>query len=172
VSALDVASEFVQTDERRMAARNLARLFMSAETLGACEQIMARAVTYAHDRIQFGEPIGTFQAVQHLLAGAEVQVRALGSSIEMLAPRISHLSDPAASHHLTLLKALAGRTGHQVSQATLQVFGGIGFTQEHEHHLYAKRLLTLDALCGSKDQLTRELGQAARLGESPLVSVP
>lgn len=172
VSALDAISGFDQNNERRTAARSLARLFLSAEMLGACEHIMASAVAYAHDRIQFGQPIGTFQAVQHLLAGAEVQIRALGSSIEMLAPLISHLHDPATSYHLALLKALAGRTGYHVSQATLQVFGGIGFTEEHEHHLYAKRLLTLDALCGSKDQLTREIGQAARLGELPLVAVP
>jgi hypothetical protein len=172
VSALDVISGSDQNNERQTAAISLARLFMSAEMLGACEHIMASAVVYAQDRIQFGKPIGTFQAVQHLLAGAEVQIRALGSSIEMLAPRISHLHDPATSHHLALLKALAGRTGYHVSQATLQVFGGIGFTEEHEHHLYAKRLLTLDALCGSKDQLAREIGQAARLGALPLAAVP
>ena len=171
-SAVDVVSGFDQIDEQRVAARNLARLFMSAEILGACEHIMASAVTYAHDRTQFGQPIGAFQAVQHLLAAAEVQIRALGSSLEMIVPRISQLYDPATSYHLALLKALAGRTGQRVSQATLQVFGGIGFTEEHEHHRYAKRLLTLDALCGSKDQLTKEIGQAARLGRLPLVAVP
>jgi alkylation response protein AidB-like acyl-CoA dehydrogenase len=145
---------------------------MSAEILGACEHIMESAVSYALDRTQFGQPIGTFQAVQHLLAGAEVQVRALSSSLEILVPRITQLSDPATSHHLALLKALAGRTGHFVAQATLQVFGAIGFTQEHEHHRYAKRILTLDALCGSRDQLTGEIGRAARRGPLPLVAVP
>jgi hypothetical protein len=172
VSAVDLVSESDQTDERRVGARNLARLFISAEILGACEHVMASAVTYAHDRTQFGQPIGVFQAVQHLLAAAEVQIRALGSSLEMLVPRIGQLCDPVTSHHLMLLKALAGRAGQHVSQSTLQVFGGIGFTEEHEHHRYAKRLLTLDALCGSKDQLTREVGQAATLGGAALVSVP
>jgi alkylation response protein AidB-like acyl-CoA dehydrogenase len=71
-----------------------------------------------------------------------------------------------------LLKALAGRTGRHVSQTTLQVFGAIGFTEEHEHHRYAKRLLTLDALCGSKDQLTREIGRTASSKRPRLVAVP
>jgi alkylation response protein AidB-like acyl-CoA dehydrogenase len=122
--------------------------------------------------VQFGQPIGTFQAVQHMLAGAEVQVRALRSGIELLVPRLHQLGDPATWRYLALLKALAGRTGHHVSQATLQVLGGIGFTEEHEHHRYAKRVLTLAALCGSKEQLAREIGRAAMLGESQLVAVP
>ena len=112
--------------------------------------MMATAVTYAHDRVQFGQPIGTFQAVQHMLAAAEVQIRAVRSSIEMLVPRLDQLSGAATFRHLALLKALAGRTGHHVSQATLQVLGGIGFTDEHEHHRYEKRVLTLDALAGAR----------------------
>jgi hypothetical protein len=172
LSSLRLITGLDQSDGRRTAATNLARLFISAEILGACEHLMAGAVTYAHDRIQFGQPIGAFQAVQHLLASAEVQVRALSSGIEMLVARTAQLGDSDTSHHLALLKALAGRTGHHVSQATLQVFGGIGFTEEHEHHRYAKRLLTLDALCGSTNQLTREIGQAARLGGTRLVAVP
>jgi hypothetical protein len=172
LSSLCVIAGLDQSDGRRTAATNLARLFIGAEILGACEHLMADAVTYAHDRMQFGQPIGTFQAVQHLLASAEVQVRALSSAIEMLVPRIAQLGGADTSHHLALLKALAGRTGHHVAQATLQVLGGIGFTKEHEHHRYAKRILTLDALCGTKDQLAREIGQAAILGETRLVAVP
>lgn len=171
-SSLHLIAGLEPSDGRQAAATNLARLFISAEILGACEHLMAGAVRYAHDRMQFGQPIGTFQAVQHMLASAEVQVRALSSGVEMLVPRIAQLCDPDTSHHLALLKALAGRAGHHVSQATLQVLGGIGFTEEHEHHRYAKRILTLDALCGSGDQLAREIGQAARLGEIRFVAVP
>ena len=172
ISAFEVVAGPGQSDERRVAATNLARLFMSTEILGACEHMMATAVTYAHDRVQFGQPIGTFQAVQHMLAAAEVQIRAVRSSIEMLVPRLDQLSGAATFRHLALLKALAGRTGHHVSQATLQVLGGIGFTDEHEHHRYEKRVLTLDALCGSTEQLAREIGKEAMLGGIELVAVP
>ena len=139
ISSFEVVAGSGQSDERRVAATNLTRLFMSTEILGACEHMMATAVTYAHDRVQFGQPIGTFQAVQHMLAAAEVQIRAVRSSIEMLVPRLDQLSGAATCRHLALLKALAGRTGHHVSQATLQVLGGIGFTEEHEHHRYAEK---------------------------------
>ncbi len=133
---------------------------------------MTTSVAYAHDRMQFGQPIGTFQAVQHMLAAAEVQIRALRSSIEMLVPRTDQLGDAATSRYVALVKALAGRTGSHVSQATLQALGGIGFTEEHEHHRYAKRVLMLDGLCGSTEQLAREIGQAAMLGRAQLVAVP
>ncbi len=172
ISSIELVPGFEPNDDQRAAALNLTRLFMSTEMLGACEHMMATAVTYAHDREQFGQPIGTFQAVQHMLAGGEVQIRALRSSIEMLVPRMQQLSDPATLRYLALLKALAGRTGLHVSQATLQVLGGIGFTEEHEHHRYAKRVLTLDALCGSREQLAREIGQAAMLGKTEVLAVP
>ena len=174
ISAIEMvpASDPLELDERRVAALSLARLFMSTEILGACEHMMSTSVTYAHDRLQFGQPIGTFQAVQHMLAAAEVQLRALRSSIEMLVPRLEQLSDPTTSRDVALVKALAGRTGHHVAQATLQALGGIGFTEEHEHHHYAKRVLTLDALCGSTEQLAREIGRATMLGNTQLVAVP
>ncbi len=172
ISAIEVVAGPGQGGERRVAATNLARLFLSTEILGACEHIMDTAVSYAHDRVQFGQPIGTFQAVQHMLAAAEVQIRAVRASIEMLVPRLDQLGGAVTFGHLALLKALAGRTGHHVSQATLQVLGGIGFTEEHEHHRYEKRVLTLDALCGGTEQLAREIGQAAMAGETQLVAVP
>ncbi len=172
IAAIEMVPESGGMDERRGAALNLARLFMSTEILGACEHMMSTSVTYAHDRLQFGQPIGTFQAVQHMLAAAEVQARALRCSIEMLVPRLLQLGDPATARDVALVKALAGRTGHHVAQATLQVLGGIGFTEEHEHHHYAKRVLSLDALCGSKEQLAREIGRATMLGETRLVAVP
>jgi len=172
ISAIEVVAPFGDHDEQRVAALNVARLFMSTEILGSCEHMMATAVTYAHDRVQFGQQIGTFQAVQHMLAGAEVHVRGLRSSIEMLVPRLGELRGLAALRHIAFLKALAGRTGHHVSQATLQVLGAIGFTEEHEHHRYEKRTLTLDALCGSNEQLALEIGRAAMRGETHLVAVP
>ena len=172
ISAFEVIAEYVRNDERRVAARSLARLFMSTEILGACEHMMTTSVAYAHDRMQFGQPIGTFQAVQHMLAAAEVQIRALRSSIEMLVPRTDQLGNAATSRYVALVKALAGRTGSHVSQATLQALGGIGFTEEHEHHRYAKRVLMLDGLCGSTEQLAREIGQAAMLGRAQLLAVP
>ena len=147
--------------ERRTAANGLGRLMISAELLGAAEHLMDTAVTYARERIQFGQPIGSFQAVQHMLAEAEAQLYGLRAAIEQLAPLLGGLSEEESDHYVALLKALAGRTGHRVAQATLQVLGAVGFTWEHEHHRYAKRILTLDALLGSSKSLALQLGSSS-----------
>ena len=147
--------------ERRIAAVGVARLMISAELLGVAEHLMDTAVLYARERIQFGQPIGSFQAVQHILAEAESQLCGLRAALDQLTPLLAGLSTEESDHYLALLKALAGRTALQVSQVTLQVLGALGFTWEHEHHRYAKRILTLDALLGSSKSLTFELGSAA-----------
>ena len=56
-------------------------------------------------------------------------------------------------------KAYAGRAGRSVAQRALQTFGAIGFTWEHPHHLYSKRIHTLDAILGTSSQLCRGLGR-------------
>ncbi|HEY2563635.1 MAG TPA: acyl-CoA dehydrogenase family protein [Acidimicrobiales bacterium] len=157
--------------ERRIAADGIARFMISAELLGAAEHLMDTAVLYARERIQFGEPIGSFQAVQHMLAEAEAQLYGLRAAIEQLAPLFHGLSAEEADHYVTLLKALAGRTGQRVSQATLQVLGAVGFTWEHEHHRYAKRILTLDALLGSGKSLAFRLGCSALGNQVPRLAV-
>jgi hypothetical protein len=157
--------------ERRTAADDLARFMISAELLGAAEHLMDTAALYARERIQFGEPIGSFQAVQHMLAEAEAQLHGLRAAIEELAPLFDGLSAEEADHYLTLLKALAGRTAQRVSQATLQVLGAVGFTWEHEHHRYAKRILTLDALLGSSKSLAFQLGSSSLGNHVPRLAV-
>ena len=150
-SALGPAGSTGSTSERVDRCRSLARLAIAHETLGACDHLMAVAVAYALERRQFGAPIGSFQAVAHLLAEAEVQRRALHDACETAMARSD--ADGPGSRETVLLKGLAGRTGRTVAQHTLQVLGGIGFTWEHEHHRYARRVLTLDALFGSVEEM-------------------
>lgn len=149
--------------ERWPEAQAFARLAVAFETLGACEHLLDTAVRYTHDRRQFGAPIGSFQAVQHLLAGAHVQSCGLrDAALTVLDVLMDDVVLPF--EELILLKALAGRTGRAVGQATLQVLGAIGFTFEHEHHRYLRRTLTLDALYGTVEELTLELGAGALRG--------
>jgi len=172
--ALDVCefrADEGELGERRTVANGLARLMISAELLGAAEHLMDTGVMYARERIQFGQPIGSFQAVQHILAEAESQLRGLRAAIEQLTPLLAGLSSDEADHYVALLKALAGRTALRVSQATLQVLGAIGFTWEHEHQRYAKRILTLDALLGSSKSLAFQLGSSALGNNVPRLAV-
>jgi hypothetical protein len=164
VTHLTVARDALHAEAaapRRDQANAVARVALALETLGACERLMAMAVQYAHDRQQFGRPIGSLQAVQHLLAEAEYRLRCLDDACETVVGSID--ADGVCERDAELLKALAGRTGRYVTQATLQVFGAIGFTWEHAHHRWARRLLTVDALYGSEDELSARIGRRLRI---------
>jgi hypothetical protein len=142
-------------ERQRHDVNRAARMAIAHEILGACDAAIGLAVDYAGDRRQFGSPIGSFQAVQHILAEAECQRRALETACAVAVR--TGIDVPGAAH----LKALAGRCGRIVMQNTLQVLGAIGFTEEHSHHRYYRRVLTLDALFGSSFALTREIGSDA-----------
>jgi len=138
----------------RARSRWLGRVALAAEILGACERAVDVAVEYAKDRKQFGEPIGRFQAVRHLLAWARTECVAL-EHVTRLGVSFGFDAPP---HFDTVAKALAGRNGRRACQHTLQVLGAIGFTAEHEHHHVYGRVLLLDALLGTSAELTHSLG--------------
>jgi hypothetical protein len=138
----------------------LGRIALACEILGTAEAALATAVAYAGTREQFGQPIGMFQAVRHLLARAATQSAAL-ASVTATAVR---LDAAAPAHYDEVVKALAGRDGRGVCESSLQVLGAIGFTTEHTHHHRHSRVLSLDALLGSSAKLTHALG--ARLRET------
>lgn len=136
----------------------LGRVGAAAEILGAAEQVVALAVEYATMREQFGRPIGTFQAVRHLLAWAATDHVAVDAAV----CRAIELRDSPPVRFDEVVKALAGRNGRRACDRALQAFGGIGFTAEHEHHHFHSRVLLLDALLGSSAELTHDLGEWLR----------
>lgn len=138
----------------RVRATTYGRVALALEMLGATEACVALAVEYAGQREQFGQAIGTFQAVRHLLAWARTDCVA----IEALARSVVALGDAAPPRLDDALKALAGRNGRKACERALQVFGGIGFTAEHPHHQFHGRVLALDALLGTSAELTAGLG--------------
>lgn len=149
-------------DERleviRERATFLGRVAAAAEILGAAESAVAQSVEYAGLREQFGRPIGTFQALRHLLAWASTDCVAVDGVLRQC---VELLDDPPV-HFDAVLKALAGRNGRRACERALQALGGIGFTAEHEHHHRHSRVLLLDALLGSTSELTYDLGRWLR----------
>jgi Acyl-CoA dehydrogenase, C-terminal domain len=138
----------------RAESHRLGRVASAIEILGATEAAVDLAVDYARQREQFGKPIGTFQAVRHLLAWARTDCIAI-ESVASDAVRLG----PAAPLELDrIVKALAGRNGRRACERALQVFGGIGFTAEHEHHHFHSRVLALNSLLGTSAELTHDLG--------------
>jgi len=120
--------------------------------VGTGRAMLALARSHALDRVQFGRPLASFQAVRHRLAetfvaleGAEAALTAAGSSAS---PDLSAL----------LAKAAAGQAALTAARHCQQVLGGIGFTAEHGLHRHVRRALALDGLLGSARELTREAG--------------
>jgi len=122
--------------------------------VGAAQRALELSVDYARERRQFGVPIGSFQAVQHLCADMLRAVE-LARAAGYYACWAADAADPAERHRAaTMALAFAADELAAVGAATIQVHGGIGFTWEHDAHLFYKRLLTLQrAGGGSVDQL-------------------
>ncbi|ETB04794.1 acyl-CoA dehydrogenase, partial [Mycobacterium avium subsp. paratuberculosis 10-4404] len=133
-----------------------------ADALGAARAVMDLAVEYAKTRTQFGQPIGSFQAVQHLCVDMYETVELARSGV-IHALWVSDAPDGDERHLAALrAKAFAGRLAG-VADTAIQVFGGIGYTWEHDAHLYLKRLLGYSAFLGGPDRYLTEVG--ARLAK-------
>ena len=132
----------------------LGRVAISLEILGAAEAAVALAIDHAVAREQFGQAIGRFQAVRHLLAWARTDCTA----VDAVAAKAVALDGAAPPRFDEVLKALAGRNAQRACQRALQVLGGIGFTAEHDHHQHHGRVLALDSLLGASATLTHDLG--------------
>jgi alkylation response protein AidB-like acyl-CoA dehydrogenase len=110
----------------------------AAEAVGAASAALDLAVAHALEREQFGRPIGSFQAVQHILAEAHVLRESSWSSVLYAAGALEE-DLPEADEATTIAKAWVSRSARQVVEAALQVLGGIGFTWEHDLHFFVKR---------------------------------
>jgi alkylation response protein AidB-like acyl-CoA dehydrogenase len=127
---------------------------MVVDGVGAAERAMELAVEYAKVRRQFDVPIGTFQAVQHLCADMLRSVE-LARAAGYYACWACDAADDRERHRAaTLAQAFAADSLYRVGASAIQVFGGVGFTWEHDIHLFYKRLLTLQHFAGGTvDQL-------------------
>jgi alkylation response protein AidB-like acyl-CoA dehydrogenase len=128
----------------------------AADALGAARAIL-NLVEYAKVRRQFGQPIGAFQAVQHLCVD-------MYETVELARSGVIHALWAAdagnrAERHVAAMRtrAFSGRLA-AVGDTAIQVFGGIGYTWEHDAHLYLKRLLSWSAFLGGADRYLVQLG--------------
>jgi alkylation response protein AidB-like acyl-CoA dehydrogenase len=137
----------------------------AADALGAARAVMDLAVEYAKVRKQFGQVIGSFQAIQHLCVDMYETVELARSGVVHALWAADADLDPDERHLAALrAKAFAGRLA-TVGDIAIQVFGGIGYTWEHDAHLYLKRLLSWSHLLGGPDRYLTELGvRLARRG--------
>jgi alkylation response protein AidB-like acyl-CoA dehydrogenase len=125
-----------------------ATLAAAMDAVGAATAAFEATVAYAREREQFGRPIGSFQAIKHKAADMLValeRARALGRFAALCVAE----DDDRRALAVAMAKAAAGDVAARVGRETIQVHGGIGFTWEHDAHLYVRRLLADDALFGT-----------------------
>jgi alkylation response protein AidB-like acyl-CoA dehydrogenase len=120
------------------AVLDLGAVGASAEMLGGASRVLEMAVQYAKDRVQFDQPIGSFQAIKHRCADMVVDVEGMRSATWYAAWALS-ADDPDASAASSTAKIWSSDAAKRVMASGLQVHGGIGFTWEHDLHLYMKR---------------------------------
>jgi alkylation response protein AidB-like acyl-CoA dehydrogenase len=128
------------------------RRALGYQIVGAVSRMIELAVDHARDRVQFGQPIGSFQAVRHRLADAFVAKEGAAAALE--------LAWEADDEQLAgmLAKSLAGRAGRIAATQCQQVLAGVGFTAEHPFHRYLARAAVLDRVLGSAAELPEQIG--------------
>jgi alkylation response protein AidB-like acyl-CoA dehydrogenase len=143
---------------------DLAATAITAEQVGGARRCLELTVEYAKTRVQFGRPIGSFQAVKHRLADLLVLVESADSASQAAARAWADNSDDA-SMLASLAKSYCSEAYRQVSAETIQLHGGIGFTWEHPAHRYFKHAQATSALFGDpsyhRQRLADQLGSAA-----------
>lgn len=117
-----------------------ALVVVASELVGAARSFVAQSVEYARERSQYGRPIGSFQAVQHLLADATVLVDACASAARYAAWCLDHEPPQRALATARVAKAEVNRSAVEAVYAGMQVFGGIAQTWEHIAHLYLRKV--------------------------------
>jgi alkylation response protein AidB-like acyl-CoA dehydrogenase len=135
-------------DEAVQRAYDVLAVAVAAESVGVAQRTMEMAVEYAKDRKQFGRPIGAYQAVSHTCAQMLLETEGARSTVLYAAWALDN-EPQSGSLAAAMAKAYAGDAGFRVPAAALQVHGGIGFTWEHDLHLWLKRGRANRSLFGS-----------------------
>ncbi|MFD9317080.1 acyl-CoA dehydrogenase family protein [Streptomyces sp. NPDC060053] len=187
VQLRDVRADLLGSEEEVAAAvpqalthaGDFAAAFLACEAVGAADRTLERTVEYLGRREQFGRAIGSFQAVQHRLADVYVQVQAARSAAYYAAWATGGQGGPADHGGIVRHRERVG--GLALAQALealrraaaegIQLHGGIGFTWEHEAHLFFKRAAGDELLFGPVHRLRAHAAEEARLFERTEVSV-
>ncbi|MGR8948822.1 MAG: acyl-CoA dehydrogenase family protein [Gammaproteobacteria bacterium] len=120
------------------ASLDIATIGVANEMVGGAQKLLEDAVEYAQLRIQFGRPIGSFQAIKHQCADLLLAVE-LAKAAAYYASAAADENDPELPMLASLAKALASDTYMKTATQCLQIHGGIGFTWDHDVHLWFKR---------------------------------
>ncbi|MBV9366900.1 MAG: hypothetical protein JOY89_21905 [Solirubrobacterales bacterium] len=161
---------FVEAEAEALVDRELAEtiierliavggLLAAAEAVGAGAGIFERARRYASERRQFGRTIGSNQALRHLMADLHVR-QASGWSTTLFAAATLDDRMSGARETVSVAKAYVSRAAREVAHGSMQVFGGIAFTEEHPAHRFLRRIIAREQQFGDAVHHERELGRS------------
>jgi alkylation response protein AidB-like acyl-CoA dehydrogenase len=142
-------------------------LAAAAQLLGVCDRLIGIAVDYTRQRVQFGVPIGSFQAVQHALADVKVK-------LEYARPLVYRAADSVArglarrSVHVSMAKVAASEAALRGARAALQAHGAIGYTWEQDVHIWMRRAWSLDQTWGIQRFHRQRMAEFALAPGAPL----
>ena len=147
---------------------------LAVEQVGAAQHMLDLSVEYAKSRLQFGRHIGSFQAVKHRLADMLVDLEhARSTAYHAVWALTDGSDDPALA--VSIAQAICSAAFSRIAADSIQVHGGIGFTWEHQAHLYFKRAATDAALLGSAEQHRARVADlvldTATVDEPPRVAI-
>ena len=154
-------AEALAVDDADLAARleraaDIVRTLVAAEQVGGAARCLEELVAYLTGRIQFDRPIASFQSVKHDCANLLADVTSARAAVEEAGRRLA-ARDPGAGHYAALAKTTAGLAYLAVSDRSIQLHGGIGFTWECDAHLYYRRAIYTQSIFGDPAAMRRRL---------------
>jgi alkylation response protein AidB-like acyl-CoA dehydrogenase len=145
-------------------ALDLGAIALAAEQVGGAERCLAMSTEHARQRVAFGRPIGGFQAIKHLLADMVVQVESARSAAHYAACIADQETGESALAEAASMAAVHCSDAFYRSAAdTIQIHGGMGFTWEHDSHLYFKRARCSQGMFGDPSFHCERMAQAIGL---------
>jgi alkylation response protein AidB-like acyl-CoA dehydrogenase len=132
------------------AALERSTVALAAEMVGTAHRLFDMALAYAKERIQFDVPIGSFQAIQHKLADTSLAVERATAAVQYASMTID-ADDPERHRATHVAKAAAGNAATRAGKDAQQVFGGIGYTWEHDLHLFTRHAFGSEHWMGTTD---------------------
>jgi pimeloyl-CoA dehydrogenase small subunit len=131
---------------------------IGAEAVGAMEVLYKTTVEYSKTRVQFGQPIGKFQVLQHRMVDMFMEYEQSKSLMYMAAMRLEEGYGRDAQRAVSAFKVQVGKSGRFVGQNAVQLHGGMGMTDELSVGHYFKRLTTIDTMFGNVDFHLKRFG--------------
>ncbi|HSW17945.1 MAG TPA: acyl-CoA dehydrogenase family protein [Ramlibacter sp.] len=135
-------------------------LVLAAESAGGLQAVLDDTAVYARERVAFGKPIGSYQAIKHSLADMLAQSECTSTAVLYAAWALSQDHHPEATLAAAMAQSQASEAYREATQRSIQVFGAIGFTWEMKNHLYFKRARANAALLGSPAMQREVIAQA------------